>query len=92
MSHRNLERETGIEPATSSLGSWRSTAELLPLNIVTSAIFNHPKDWSALNICILAAAKRIFHGVLRQTGHIGKTVETCVKAQNLADSVLLHYG
>ena len=26
-----LERETGIEPATSSLGSWRSTAELLPL-------------------------------------------------------------
>ena len=27
-----MERETGIEPATSSLGSWRSTAELLPLN------------------------------------------------------------
>jgi hypothetical protein len=26
-----LERETGIEPATSSLGSWHSTAELLPL-------------------------------------------------------------
>jgi hypothetical protein len=26
-----VERETGIEPATSSLGSWRSTAELLPL-------------------------------------------------------------
>ena len=25
------ERETGIEPATSSLGSWHSTAELLPL-------------------------------------------------------------
>src|ERR1700678_4187307 len=28
---KELERETGIEPATSSLGSWRSTAELLPL-------------------------------------------------------------
>ena len=27
-----MERETGIEPATSSLGSWHSTAELLPLN------------------------------------------------------------
>ena len=27
-----MERETGIEPATSSLGSWRSTAELLPLD------------------------------------------------------------
>ena len=26
-----LERETGIEPATSGLGSRRSTAELLPL-------------------------------------------------------------
>ncbi len=25
-----MERETGIEPATSSLGSWHSTAELLP--------------------------------------------------------------
>ena len=25
-----MERETGIEPVTSSLGSWRSTAELLP--------------------------------------------------------------
>ena len=28
---REMERETGIEPATSSLGSWHSTAELLPL-------------------------------------------------------------
>jgi hypothetical protein len=28
---RRMERETGIEPVTSSLGSWRSTAELLPL-------------------------------------------------------------
>src|SRR5207244_4093239 len=25
-----MERETGIEPATSSLGSWHSTTELLP--------------------------------------------------------------
>jgi hypothetical protein len=28
---QSLERETGIEPATSGLGSRRSTAELLPL-------------------------------------------------------------
>jgi hypothetical protein len=27
-----MERETGLEPATSSLGSWHSTTELLPLN------------------------------------------------------------
>ena len=39
-----MERETGIEPATSSLGSWHSTAELLPLRpelnrkIVTSQV------------------------------------------------------
>ena len=26
-----LERETGLEPVTSSLGSWHSTTELLPL-------------------------------------------------------------
>ena len=37
-----MERETGIEPATSSLGSWRSTAELLP----------HPADYPRLRgIC-----------------------------------------
>jgi hypothetical protein len=32
-----MERETGIEPATSSLGSWRSTAELLPLRLMILA-------------------------------------------------------
>ena len=30
----DLERETGVEPATSSLGSLRSTPELLPLPIL----------------------------------------------------------
>ena len=33
-SPKSMERETGIEPVTSSLGSWRSTAELLPPNFV----------------------------------------------------------
>ena len=28
-----LERETGLEPATSSLGSWHSTTELLPRSV-----------------------------------------------------------
>ena len=37
-----MERETGIEPATSSLGSWRSTAELLPLRfMILAATSNH---------------------------------------------------
>ena len=31
-----VERETGVEPATSSLGSWHSTTELLPLRIIES--------------------------------------------------------
>ena len=30
----NMERETGLEPATSSLGSWHSTTELLPRSCV----------------------------------------------------------
>ena len=29
----NMERETGLEPATSSLGSWHSTTELLPRSV-----------------------------------------------------------
>ncbi len=36
-----MERETGIEPATSSLGSWRSTAELLPLFATGSGYHRH---------------------------------------------------
>ena len=37
-----MERETGIEPATSSLGSWRSTAELLPLSRGTHLAYHPP--------------------------------------------------
>jgi hypothetical protein len=29
-----MERETGLEPATSSLGSWHSTTELLPRSLL----------------------------------------------------------
>jgi hypothetical protein len=29
---RSMERATGLEPATSSLGSWHSTTELHPLS------------------------------------------------------------
>ncbi len=42
-----MERETGIEPATSSLGSWRSTAELLPLTVAKSSTGGRGKTiWS----------------------------------------------
>ena len=33
-----LEREMGLEPTTSSLGSWHSTTELLPLTCRDSDI------------------------------------------------------
>ena len=40
-----MERETGFEPATSSLGSWHSTTELLPrscfLRVVYFQELNH---------------------------------------------------
>jgi hypothetical protein len=47
-----MERETGIEPATSSLGSWRSTAELLPLRPVNEVSLSlqrdaHNQSWSS---------------------------------------------
>ena len=46
-----MERETGIEPATSSLGSWRSTAELLPLRPANQASLSprrraHNQSWA----------------------------------------------
>jgi hypothetical protein len=37
-----MERETGLEPATSSLGSWHSTTELLPHSAVGTKSSLHP--------------------------------------------------
>ena len=45
-----MERGTGIEPVTSSLGSWHSTAELPPLYGCSSGRTPHP-----LNIAQLGA-------------------------------------
>ena len=48
-----MERETGIEPVTSSLGSWRSTAELLPLRCErtlayhSEAVVSNHSAWGA---------------------------------------------
>jgi hypothetical protein len=36
-----MERETGLEPATSSLGSWHSTTELLPLAFIFNDFHYH---------------------------------------------------
>ena len=65
-----MERETGIEPATSSLGSWRSTAELLPLDTAASKMVAHRlRDLSgvieSLSAPALAAAMNQVQGVVR---------------------------
>ena len=36
-----MERATGVEPATSSLGSWHSTAELRPLGSKSRTLTDH---------------------------------------------------
>ena len=41
----NMERETGLEPATSSLGSWHSTTELLP----RTCVFRYLTVWQGFS-------------------------------------------
>src|ERR1039457_4643299 len=43
-----MERETGFEPATSSLGSWHSTTELLPLAVGSARKVNTECPCAAL--------------------------------------------
>ena len=45
-----MERETGFEPATSSLGSWHSTTELLPHSVdsATDLILNRLRSQSGV--------------------------------------------
>ena len=52
-----MERETGIEPATSSLGSWRSTAELLPLKHYGNRIRTRDFGFRRLDRIILARTR-----------------------------------
>ena len=46
-----MERETGFEPATSSLGSWHSTTELLPrpYDLAIELIPNHLAETAAVS-------------------------------------------
>jgi hypothetical protein len=54
-----LERETGIEPATNSLGSCDSTTELLPLNVETQASLTPGKDFTLLQKLLLSGERGI---------------------------------
>src|SRR5208283_2484299 len=46
-----MERETGLEPATSSLGSWHSTTELLPPSVKPASSLSQ-LDWLSLGPAI----------------------------------------
>jgi hypothetical protein len=54
---RTIERETGLEPATSSLGSWHSTTELLP-----RLIFLRSGDELQIEKCLYVAELSMIHG------------------------------
>ncbi len=45
--YKKSERETGLEPATFSLATRRSTTELLPQN----AEFNYKRRWYKCKLC-----------------------------------------
>src|ERR1039458_5227809 len=70
-----MERETGIEPVTSSLGSWRSTAELLPLNFVRlpSRRIQNNVLWALPNTLPKAAATELLRNSVVPPG-LGSSV------------------
>jgi hypothetical protein len=49
-----MERETGVEPATSTLARLHSTTELLPLAVTTEPLSRSP----TLNVKCVSALKR----------------------------------
>src|ERR1700750_3260933 len=61
-----LERETGLEPATSSLGSWHSTTELLP------QIFNTGRKRAQLttSFCWSQSVAKFYQGSQTAIGRI----------------------
>ena len=55
MLDRGRERETGLEPATSSLGSWHSTTELLPHIVTLCNLTGYPiLSFYVHHICTIA--------------------------------------
>src|SRR5882724_5542120 len=65
-----MERETGVEPATSSLGSWHSTTELLPLAFV----FNN--FWRLLRILnSKRTASSFYHQFVEAIHHIAPALD-----------------
>src|ERR1019366_7858776 len=66
-----MERETGVEPATSSLGSWHSTTELLPrfaIGGVAMRLYQHmtvTADWGvAARLASVVFQKEVTEGTL----------------------------
>jgi hypothetical protein len=63
-----MERETGIEPATSSLGSWHSTAELLPLS-ADSVFWLTPRHLRISHACLFRRGVYKIYPFRPQNGH-----------------------
>ncbi len=81
---QNLERETGFEPATSSLGSWRSTTELhRSAQLATSLLSQRRRRRrqmggfrGSLDVTLdLAGALNSYLLALRVTGHSKRTID-----------------
>ena len=83
-----MERETGIEPATSSLGSWRSTAELLPL---TGELWNVAIRRTAHTAMDAGGTIRTSNSLPWQTSVlIIATIDATKQCAQHLDSALLH--
>ena len=61
-----VERATGVEPATSSLGSWHSTAELRPLGSKSRTVTEHCQITSAERRWLTSRIRRTL--MLARTG------------------------
>ena len=55
-----MERPTGFEPATSSLGSWHSATELRPLGILHITPERYFPSLSVISVALMRSSLRAF--------------------------------
>ena len=75
-----VERETGIEPATSSLGSLHSTAELLPHNLLHSLSLKQKHSTAARPPCFIFWRELLPHNLLHFFVSQAKAFYRCLPA------------
>src|SRR6266851_10001627 len=88
---RRLERPTGFEPATSSLGSWHSATELRPPVLPYSSLRQWPVN-RKLHSCIRSARLRLRLAVLLERHVVGldQLVAARLPDEPLGRSVQVH--